>query len=222
MPVNEHVGRMVKRFWRAAAGAFRTAPHCTALYRTAAFPVPCALRRMHARTHASAHRRQSLRRMHSLSLLKPAPPLPLPPYPSHSSHTLPTLPTLPTRDASSGSTPGWYDGLVTDFRERSAADAQGHWGHCIVYDMGTPQESFEWVYIPVSLRGGAGRGRDGGSTQWQRSGTAQNRLREMGGKHVLHCVVCNATAAAASVSNRAFPSAPNCLFHCRFLYDVRC
>lgn len=52
-------------------------------------------------------------------------------------------------DASSGSPPGWYKGIVTDFRERSMADEKGNWGHCIVYDIQTPDETFEWVYIPV-------------------------------------------------------------------------
>lgn len=53
--------------------------------------------------------------------------------------------------------PGWYKGLVTDFRERSMADANKQWGHCIAYDIGTPDETFEWVYIPVrSSSNGAG------------------------------------------------------------------
>lgn len=39
--------------------------------------------------------------------------------------------------------------MVTDFRGRDMADEKGQWGHCIAYDIGTPDESFEWVYIPV-------------------------------------------------------------------------
>lgn len=86
---------------------------------------------------------------------------------------------------------------MTGFRDRGNTDRAGKWGHCITYDIGTPEESSEWVHIPVR---GCPRKQDAYGTSHEQSRAPENALRFVVSPLYAHGVL---NTAASMISARA-------------------